>query len=411
MMSRPSPSRLPVRPGPTGVADVAVALRRLFAGDTDPVAIGPAMDSTQPSHHHAAALAAALREDAPIDRPDATLVVATSGSTGEPQGVLLSTQALATAADLGSSALGAPGVWLAAVPVSGIGGILTVARSIRAGHDPIALPGVGGAAPFTAAEFTEFAVETLRKADGLGVPAYLSLVPTQLRRLVLAGPQALEVLARFGAVLVGGAATRFEDRQQAISAGVNLVTTYGATETAGGVIYDGQPLPGVGLHFLDQTTGARTESGPGQIVVSGPTLALGYRLRPDLTEKAFGPDGYHSPDLGQCQSGTLTVSGRLDQVVKVGGVKVALGAVSEALRSHPRVIDAVTVTQDDPEWGVVPISYVVTDATDEGADELLDELGAAVIDRLGRASQPRRINLVAQLPTSHSGKPQAPKGP
>jgi O-succinylbenzoic acid--CoA ligase len=404
-MTRAAPARLPVRPGPTGVADAAAALRLVLAGRGGPLAVAPAVEAGSATAHHAAALTAALREDAPIDHPDAALVVATSGSTGEPQGVLLSAAALVAAVDAGLAALGGPGQWLAAVPVSGIGGLLVVARAVRSQIDPVVMPGVGGAAPFTPDAFHASATEALRRAEGSGVPAYVSLVPTQLRRLVADGPRSLDLLAQFRAVLVGGAAVGAGDRSLARAAGVALVTTYGATETCGGVVYDGVPLPGVGLSFLSED-GFATADGPGSIVVSGPTLALGYRLRPDLTERAFRPDGFHSADLGRRTADGIEVSSRSDRVVKVGGAKVSLRAVAQVLLSHPRVVDAIAVAEPDEEWGAVPVAYVVADSRGTGGpDPLPALLGDLVADRLGRHSRPRRIELVAELPAGHSGKP------
>lgn len=403
MMSRPTPRRLPVRPGPAGVADVAHAMRRLLDGDAQPVAITPA-----PAGQHTATLAASLRDDAPIDHPDAALVVATSGSTGEPNGVLITLPGLVAAADRGAAALGKPGLWLAAVPVSGIGGVLTVVRSLRAEHEPVALPSIGGAGPFTAAEFAATARQTLARAGALGVPAYVSLVPTQLRRILADDGGALDLLAAFGAVLVGGASLPHQDKRTALERGAHIVETYGATETCGGVVYNGEPLTGVGLTFIDAQTGERTCDGPGRIVINGPTLAVGYRLRPDLTAAVFKSDGFHSADVGRKVPGAIAVDSRLDHIVKVGGVKVSLSAVSNALRSHPRVVDAVTVAEADGEWGSVPVSYVVTDSSEVDGEWLRGELVALVAERLGRASTPRRIDVVASLPTTHTGKPAAP---
>ncbi len=398
MMSRMTPRRLPVRPGPIGVSDVAQAMRRILHGEERPVAIAPAVLDDSPSSHHAAALAAALRDDAPIDRDDAAVVMPTSGSTGEPHGVLLSTSALVAAADRGAATLGAPGLWLVAVPVTGIGGAIAVLRSVRSGHEPVALPSVGGAGPFLAEEFAQTARQVQQQAQQLGAPAYVSLVPTQLRRLVADGGAGLDALTGFGAVLVGGAAVRDEDRDAARARGIRLVETYGATETCGGVIYNGDPIPGVELRFIDPDSGVTGADGPGRIVIDGPTLALGYRLRPDLTEAAFHDDGFHSPDVGHRVPGGLAVDSRLDHIVKVGGVKVSLSAVSNALRSHPQVIDALTVAESDTEWGAVPTSFVVTDADESGGEQLRTELRALVADRLGRASQPRRIDLVERPP-------------
>ena len=393
------------------MSDVAAAMRLLLAGDPRPLALAPAVEAGPSGAHHAAAMSAALREDAPIEHDDAALLIATSGSTGEPQGVLISRPALAAAADGGAAALGQPGLWLAAVPVTGIGGVLAVVRSLRAGHEPVALPAVGGAETFTAAGFAAAARTTLARAAALGVPAYVSLVPTQLRRLVADAGEGLDLLASFAAVLVGGASVPQQDRDAAAARGIGLIESYGATETCGGVVYNGEPIPGTTLAFRDPETGRVSASGPGRIVVDGPTLALGYRLRPDLTAACFRADGFHAPDYGHRDDGRLVVTSRLDHIVKVGGVKVSLSAVSHVLRGHPRVIDAVTVAAVDPEWGAIPAAYVVTDETVTSPDALRGELVALVADRLGRASCPRRVELVHDLPAGHTGKPTTPGRP
>ncbi len=381
-------------------------MRDLLDGQQQPLAVAPA-----PSGHHTATLSSALREDAPIDHDEAALIVATSGSTGEPQGVLLSAAALVAAADRGAAALGGPGLWLIAVPVTGIGGIVAVVRSIRGGQEPLALSSVGGAAPFTATAFTEEARHAVQRAEQNGLPAYVSLVPTQLRRLVAQGGSALDALAGFEAVLVGGSALLPQDRDAALARGVRLVETYGATETCGGVLYNGTPLEGVGVAFHNEESGEVSAAGPGRVVISGPTLALGYRLRPDLTAAAFRPDGYHSPDIGRMVPGGIEIAARLDQIVKVGGVKVSLQAVSYALCAHQRVIDALTLAEPDPEWGKVPVSYVVTDTHDVESGPLHEELLGLVADRLGRASTPRRIEFVDDLPLGHTGKLARPIAP
>ncbi len=402
-MSRRTPRRLAVHPGARGVTQVAEAMRGILEDGAGPVAVSPVLDS---SAQQAAALAAALREDVPIERDEVAVVLATSGSTGEPQGVLLSRSALIASADLGARALGPPGLWLTAVPVTGIGGLLSVVRSLRAGLTPVPLPSVGGAERFEAEHFVGTAEQALRRADEAGVPGYVSLVPTQLRRLLAVPDRASEVLTGFHAVLVGGAALGAQQREDALRLGIALVESYGSTETCGGVVYDGLPLTGVGVSIVDPETAA--PAGFGRIVVSGPTLALGYRLRPDLTAAAFRADGFHTSDAGWLVEGQLVVSSRLDNIVKVGAVKVSLGAVTHCLLLHPRVIDAVVSARSDPEWGSVPVAYVVTDATPTDSDGLAVELSDRVADSLGRASRPRRIVFVDHLPTTHTGKPRPP---
>jgi O-succinylbenzoic acid--CoA ligase len=378
------------------VATLTSALRDvLFDGGT-PIAVVPA-ESAGIHANHAAAMSAAVEADAPVSGDHAAVIMATSGSTGEPQGVVLPKDGLLTAGRLGAAALGSAGLWLTALPVTGIGGLLTVVRALLAGGDPLSWPGLGGASGFTPESFDEAARETLRRAKSDGVPAYVSLVPTQLTRII-GHPAALDTLAGFQAVVVGGASLAIRARSAAQSAGVRVVATYGATETCGGVVYDGKPLPGVEVEITDE----------GAIAIGGPTLALGYRLRPDLDKRRFQNGMFITSDLGELIDGSLRVLGRTDSTIKVGGVKVSMTGITEALLSHPRVIDAVTVAEPNAEWGLVPRAYVLPDRQTlpdtEDYAALVAELAHTVRSKLGRAATPRKITLTDLLPQLHSGK-------
>lgn len=395
-MNRSIATRVEVQPGTAGVDHLTSALREVLFSEGPPLALVPAAREDAQSHY-AAAMSAAVEANAPVPNQDVAVILPTSGSTGEPRGVLLSRAGLLAAGHLGAAALGSAGLWLTALPVTGIGGLLTVTRAVLAGGEPVAWPGVGGAESFRAESFGAVADETLRRANSDGVPAYVSLVPTQFARL-LDHPDVLETLAGFGAVIVGGAAMARRASEVAESAGIPIVTTYGATETGGGVVYNGVPLPGVDVSLNDA----------GIISIGGPTLALGYRLRPDLDRARFVDDRFITSDLGRWVDDRLEVVGRTDSVIKVGGVKVSLTAITEALLCHVRVIDALTVAEPDPEWGLVPRSYIVADVlptpgTPEHED-LVADLMRAVGDRLGRASTPRKITLTDNLPQLASGK-------
>ena len=130
------------------------------------------------------------------------------------------------------------------MPVTAVGGLMTVARAIDADIEPVPWPGVGGAQSFTPESFTHTALHALELCAADGAPAYVSLVPTQLAR-VLDDPAATDALARFDHVLIGAAALPTALRHAAVAAGVRLTSTYGASETCGGVVYDGRPLPNV----------------------------------------------------------------------------------------------------------------------------------------------------------------------
>jgi O-succinylbenzoic acid--CoA ligase len=395
-MNRTTAKRIEVQPGSAGVHQLSTALREVLFSDGSPVALVPVASSGTQAHH-VAAMSAAVEAKAPVPQQGVAVIMPTSGSTGEPRGVLLSREGLVAAGHLGAAALGPAGLWLTALPVTGIGGLLTVTRAVLAGGDPVVWPGVGGAASFTATSFGDVASETLRRAASDGVPAYVSLVPTQFARL-LDHPDVLETLAGFKAVIVGGAAMACRAREIAESTGIRIVATYGATETGGGVVYNGVPLPGVDITLSDD----------GIISVGGPTLALGYRLRPDLDRARFVAGRFITSDLGRWVDGRLEVVGRTDSVIKVGGVKVSLTAINEALLCHIRVIDAVTVAEPDSEWGRVPRAYVIPDVLPTpGSSEyenLVSDLMNAVADRLGRAATPRQITLTRDLPQLASGK-------
>jgi len=335
---------------------------------------GPAVLPEPPDPAEAARVRAALRPDEPLEDDEVALVVPTSGSTGEPKGVLLTAACLAASATAAVERLGGPARWLLALPVTHIGGLQVVLRALAAGAEPVVADAAGlAAAPLPPG----------RRCT--------SLVPTQLRR-VLADPEGAAALATYDAVLVGAAATPPALLEQARAAGVRAVTTYGMSETSGGCVYDGAPLPGV-----------RAEVRPdGRVVLAGPVVARGYRLRPDLTAQAFAADAFTTGDLGEIgPGGRLTVLGRADDVVVTGGEKVAPAAVEAALGSHPAVAEVAVVGVPDPEWGARVVATVVLRA---GERLSLDQARDHVAARVSRVAAPRELRLVPALPVLASGK-------
>jgi O-succinylbenzoic acid--CoA ligase len=317
---------------------------------------------------------AAVRADEPVE-DGADLVVVTSGSTGSGRAVLLPAGALRASAAATAERLGGPGSWLLALPVSAVAGLQVVCRSLLADRLPVVL---GAGEPLATA------VARLPSGDR----RYLSVVPTQLRRWLSAAPDALRT---FDAVLVGGAATDPGLLADARSAGVRAVTTYGMTETAGGCVYDGVPLRGVGVRVADG------------VELAGPTLALGYRGDPAATAAAFVDGWFRTRDAGSLDAdGRLTVHGRLDDVVVTGGVNVLPQAVEAALRLHPDVADAVVLGRPDDEWGQRVVAAVVPSP---GAATDLAALRPWVAERLGAAAAPRELHLLDAVPLLHTGKP------
>ncbi|HXS62380.1 MAG TPA: AMP-binding protein [Streptosporangiaceae bacterium] len=308
---------------------------------------------------------------------DVAVVLATSGSTGVPKGAELTASAMLSSARasltwLGAGLSGAGGRWLCCLPTHHISGLGVLVRSLVSGKEPLIVDRID--------------------ADLAGAADcdYVSLVPTQLQRLLETGAP----VSRFRAILLGGAAAAPGLLEAASTAGARVVTTYGMTETCGGCVYNGTPLDGV-----------RLASGPdGRIQISGPVLFSGYRLAPELTRQYLADGWFVTSDLGGLDAeGRLELHGRADDVINSGGEKIVPGLVEQALRDCPSVKDAVVVGVPDPEWGERVIAVVVPD--DESAPPELADLRAAVAARLPRYAAPRAVVIAAEIPMLTSGKP------
>lgn len=385
---------LHVAPGDAGYKAVVAAMSELLAGGSQPIAVlGPGPNPVP---------AVTVRPPAGTD-----LLVATSGSTGDPTAVALPRAALESAATGVRSWLEHQGVarplrWVASLPLTGIGGLMCIFRSMLDGGAPWPAPWLGGAEPFTAEGFAALTA-------GLPTGGWaVSLVPTMLDRL-LADRQGRAALTRYDLVLVGGAAMPEGLQQAGLRAGIRVVSSYGMTETAGGVVLDGQPVPNVSV----TADGAAA----GRLVVTGPMVGLGYldgRLAQDWEgDHRTSRRSFRTRDLGLVgPGGTVSVLGRVDDVVQVGGVNVDVGAVGRVLADHPDVAEATVVAVPDLQWGMRLVAYVVTraaTASEAGGAQLAGswdtaELANLVRSRLGRPAVPGRFESVQALPRLPGGK-------
>jgi O-succinylbenzoic acid--CoA ligase len=354
-------------------------------------ALGEALDGGPPvlpvpegGGERAARLLRAMRPAEPLPT-DAAVVVQTSGSTGEPKGVLLSAAALRASAAAALDRLGGPGPWLCALPATHIGGLQVLVRSVLTGNTPVVLDLTAGFDP------ENFAAATVRLFAATSGRRYTALVPTQLRRILQAGGAVRDAARAYTAILVGGAAVPAELLREAADAELQIVTTYGCTETAGGCVYDGRPLDGVSVRV----------NADGRIQVTGPVLASGYRTATDSV--VFSDSWFTTKDLGRLDDdGRLIVLGRVDDVVISGGRNVPLSAVEAVIADHPEVRDVACAGVEDAEWGHRIAAVIV--ARNPGSPPNLESVRSFVASRAPASYPPRQLIVVERLPMLANGK-------
>jgi o-succinylbenzoate---CoA ligase len=318
---------------------------------------------------------AMLQPDQPVVETDAAVVVATSGSTGAPKGVVLSRAAIRASAEATHSRLGGVGDWALALPTHYVAGLMVLARACLGGTRTVPV---------------RSDLRNLQEAAGmLSERRYISLVPAQLDRALHHG-EVIAALTSFSTVLVGGGPTEAGLVQRARAAGIRVVTTYGMSETCGGCVYDGEPLQGVAVDLADD----------GRILIRSAALFAGYRLRPDLTAEAVVDGRLHTQDRGYWDAGRLVVLGRTDDMVITGGHKVDLADVEQCVQRWAADHGARGAVLGIPDqvWGTTIVA--VSDLPGSLAD-----LQAAVRESLPTYALPRELIYLDQLPWLASGKP------
>jgi o-succinylbenzoate---CoA ligase len=288
------------------------------------------------------------------------LVMATSGSTGAPKGVVHTHASIQASARITSARLGVSAVdhWLACLPLSHIGGFSVISRAL-----------------FTDAKLTvhpRFDADAVMQEAKNGVNC-VSLVPTALKRVDAAA---------FKLVLLGGTAAP-KDRPS------NCVITYGSTETGSGIVYDRLPLDEVEISVDDN----------GQLLVKSPTLLRCYR---DGTDPRTSDGWYATGDAGTIDTnGRVSVFGRIAEVINTGGEKVWPAVVENALKTHPEVVEALVFGEADEDWGQRVVAHVeLANNRTVAGGELREHVKAS----LPAYAAPKIVRVVESLARTTNGK-------
>ena len=290
------------------------------------------------------------------------VVVTSTGSTGANKEILLSAGALLASAKAANKYLGANfgETWSLLLPLTHIAAVNVLVRSLEIGTIPVNLIGHFGEYP---------------KVD------YTAIVPTQLFNALNGDDRLLKHLQSAQAVLVGGAALTYELQEQATSAGIKVVTTYGMSETSGGCVYNGVPLEGVQVAISDA----------GFIKISGPVLANNL----DLDSQNW----FVTSDLGELVDGRLVVLGRGDDVIISGGENISLSEIESAISQSFANFEFAAFSVSSDKWGQeLHIAAVNAPA------EFPDQVAILLVEKFGNAAKPKRFHQLSALPLIGIGK-------
>jgi o-succinylbenzoate---CoA ligase len=310
---------------------------------------------------------------------DVRAVVLTSGTTGRPKAVELTDAGLAAVGRGCNEALDLTpdDRWLVCLPLHHVAGLAILARARIGGQAVTVHPG-----------FDLAAVAAAPQREGATV---VSLVPTMLRRLLDADAP----LHQYRRLVLGGAPLPGPLRGRAAQVGAPVVDAYGLSETGGGCVLDGRPIPG-----------AEVELGVGdEIRVRGAMVMRGYRFDVDATRAALGDGWLRTGDAGAwADDGSLVVVDRRRDLVISGGVNVSPTAVEQALAEHPSVADVCVTGAPDEEWGERVVAFVVVASGQ--VEPSVAELRTFARRRLRAPELPRQVVVVEAIPRTPGGKAQ-----
>ncbi|MEZ5076833.1 MAG: AMP-binding protein [Solirubrobacterales bacterium] len=243
-------------------------------------------------------------------------------------------------------------------------------------------------------------------------------VPTMVYEILRLPNLAEYDLSRLEMIMCGGqplsaAAT---ERARAAFPGTDFIQVYGLTEAGGSVTFvppehierkpgsAGRPAQHVELRIVDDADEEVPVGVDGEILVRAPSVTPGYWADEELTERLIVDGFIHTGDMGRLdEDGFLYIAGRKDDMIISGGMNIFPSEIEDVLRMHEDVSDAAVVGLPDPKWGelvaavVEPKPGVVLDT-----QELVD----FCYERLAGFKKPSSVHIVEAIPRTAGGKPK-----
>jgi benzoate-CoA ligase len=219
-------------------------------------------------------------------------------------------------------------------------------------------------------------------------------------------PPSVRAVVSAGEALDAGLFERFRARF-----GTPLLDGLGATEALHHITSNrpedavagcaGAPLDGYDVEVRDRDGTPLAEGKSGELWVKGPTTLAGYWKRPELTARVLQDSWIRTGDQVRLVDGKVWHEGRLDDLIKLGGVWVAPGEIEDVLRGHAHVADAAVVSVDSGTGVPQLKAFVLTESTDP---KLPRELLGLCRERLSRFKVPQSFEIVTELPRTPTGK-------
>ncbi|WP_066015983.1 o-succinylbenzoate--CoA ligase [Endozoicomonas atrinae] len=272
-------------------------------------------------------------------------LIATSGTTGIPKAVAHSykNHYFSALGSMHTLPLTYGDTWLLSLPLFHVGGLAIAMRCLLAGATMVLFE-------------RKLPLDEMLARKRL---THLSLVNTQLFRLIQSGLSLYDVGVRY--ILLGGGVASPRLVEEVKAQGVTVLTTYGMTEMAS-QICTGEPLfTGSGV-----TSGAVLPwrevrlSQEGEVQVRGETLAKGYYQNGEVTPLSDARGWFYTGDKGRWFGEQLQICGRMDNMLISGGENIHPEEIEQALLTFPEIVQAVVVSMTDPEYGKRPVAYVQT---------------------------------------------------